>query len=255
MNLKLILQIIIAILTALSGSVVGAAYFANSAAKDVKLVGPVSVAAYKPVIFTLDGLPAKTPVIWDVLPEDKASIVEVGPNGLHVWLEPGAYKLKARFLQAGAFKTIRQDFVVDPLGPKPPVPPGPNPPGPTPPGPTPPGPNPPGPTPPQPGRFDLAKLANSEASKLPAEAKAKAPQLAKALHTLATAVRAGTNTTRKDFDRVFNEAVGDQLMAWAAPKFVVANKVLELNKAGKIVNSVDLGDAYDEVAQGLESVK
>lgn len=63
--------------------------------KPLRIVGPTECVPYRLIRLDLENLPDGAAVIWDVSPEDKASMEEVG-NKLLFTGPPGEYKLKVR---------------------------------------------------------------------------------------------------------------------------------------------------------------
>lgn len=203
---------------------------------------------------------------WTVTPrlaDGRKTIAANGPRG-YLCSVPGTYHVVLAVGDAASVRIIEQDVVVA-TGPSPTPNPGPSPPlpnpAPTPPGPGP-GPNPnpaPGPAPPIPdGRFQLAAFVAAEVGRLPAEAKTRAPDLARAFRALSAAIVAGGLNAWQipgETSKAFDAAVGPQKTAWANVSKNVQTKLRELQKTGKLTALADLAAAYDEIATGLESVK
>lgn len=197
---------------------------------------------------------------WTVTPrlaDGRKTIAANGPRG-YLCSVPGTYHVVLAVGDAASVRILEQEIVVA-VGPTPTPTPGPQP-TPTPPGPGP-GPHPtpaPGPAPLPDGRFQLAAFVAAEAGRLPAEAKARAPELARAFRGLAAAIVAGGLSAWQipgETSKAFDAAVGPQKTAWANVSKNVQTKLRELQKAGKLTALADLAAAYSEIATGLESVK
>lgn len=231
-----------------------------------QFVPPIAVTPARPAagdIIELDASvldPKAKFFAWTVTPrlaDGRKTIAANGPRG-YLCSVPGTYHVVLAVGDAASVRILEQDIVVA-AGPTPTPNPGPQP-TPTPPGPGPgPLPNPaPGPAPLPDGRFQLAAFAAAEAGRLPAEAKARAPELARAFRSLAAAIVAGGLSAWQipgETSKAFDAAVGPQKTAWANVSKNVQTKLREFQKAGKLTALADLAAAYNEIATGLESVK
>lgn len=236
------------------------ALWANAAA--AQLAPPLQLSPPKPAagdIIELDAAgidPKAKSYGWAVTPKLPAGRKTIAPTGAKAILcsVPGTYTVFVAIADAGgAIRIIEQEVTVSAT----PTPPGPAP------GPNPmPNPNPgPAPLPPAPlpdGQFGLAAFVAAEATALPAEAKARAPEVARAFHGLAAAMAAGGLTLWQvpvETAKAFDAAVGPQKPAWIPVSTKVQTRLRELQKAARLTTISHLTTAYREIAAGLESVK
>jgi hypothetical protein len=130
------------------------------------------------------------------------------------------------------------------------------------PGPTPPDPKPPGPQPGPADRYGLAKLALESLAKVkqPAAERTKtAHALSKNFAAVATAIRAGTVSSLGKADEKVTDlnqtTLGTNRRIWHPWLLAVSDRFNQLEQSKEIATVQDKGDAFNEVAAGLGSVK
>lgn len=204
------------------------------------LADPIVVGLYDPCELAADKS------TWVFPPDSKLKTRTYGST-VAVWGPPGVHTAIELTNDKKPHATWRTITIGD-------VPPGPNPPGPPTP-PTPP-PNPPGPpTPPQPpgpGKYGVAPLVFDLASKLPANAKTRAPALAAAFRRMSTAIT--ILNFKSETERALAEAEPYR-DAWKAVENPLGVRLETLNKTKVISTIGDLRVAYAEIADGLERVR
>lgn len=220
-------------------------------------------------ILVLDASKAKAKsYAWGVdrdLPDKRMSILPLPPDNSRciVCSVPGSYVVFcATATDKGEVQIYRWVVTVGNQPPQPgppqPQPPAPNP-QPNPPVPVPVPPDPPAPKPLPDGRFKLASFVATEATKLPAAAKARAPVMATAFGHLQAMIAAGALSTWQvpiETLAAFNAAAGDQVKAWQPVSKAVQTRLRELAKEPNGIKTLaDLADAYGEIKNGLEAVK
>ena len=115
-----------------------------------------------------------------------------------------------------------------------------------------PGPPNPNPGPPVPTRFGLQDPIRDKAQALAPAARNKTPLVSAMLRDVSERLDTVTPT---EVDRLFANAVGDQLSVWTPIKGWLISQIKLLNLQGKIRSRADLRDAYREACAGLDQVK
>lgn len=215
-------------------------------------------------ILILDASKAKAKsYAWGVdrdLPDKRMSILPLPPDNSRciVCSVPGSYVVFCATATDKGDVQIYRWVVSVGTQPNPPGPPNPTPPTPTPvPVPVP-VPVPPTPPPLPVGRFRLASFVATEANKLPAAAKVRAPVIGAAFGVLQARMVAGTLSATmvpSETKAAFNSAAGDHLTAWQAVSKTTQSRLQALTKEKDGIKTLaDLADAYGELKIGLESV-